>query len=127
MDYSFLLYAFLTAIGCVFHIVGTYFFKLDKSNEFPKIYALSILLGMIASMIRVPTNMFLGSQYSVVFMEIFYLFLLFVATTIYSKWILNENIQIHTYIIFAMIIGLFMMNTYLDQRNIKMRNIYSSI
>ena len=118
MENSFILYIILTAIACVFHIIGTYFYKLYDNNvsNFPKIFILSIIFGAFASIIRVPTNIFLGKKLNVVFMEVLYLFLLFITTTLYSSWILNEKIKIHTYIIVAVIISLIVLNDYLSNK-----------
>jgi hypothetical protein len=46
-----------------------------------------------------------------------YVFLLFIATTLYSTIILNENVHTHTYVIAGLMFGLFIVNEYLSQRN----------
>jgi len=59
--------------------------------------------------------MFLGRGLPVVYIEMLYVFLLFIATTVYSVFIQKENVPIHTYIIAAIMFGLFIINEYLSQ------------
>jgi hypothetical protein len=114
IDYKFPLYFLFTFIACFFHLFGTYFFLLsEKGENFAAVIFISILIGAMASVIRIPTNAFLGEGLSVVYMEMIYLFLLFLATIIYTKFIAKEHVQLHTYVILATIISLLLLNEYM--------------
>jgi len=112
---SFLIYSLLTFSACLFHLFGTYYFLQVIGNKtFFAILLTSILLNSMATIIRVPSNMFLGRGMSVVYMEMLYVFLLYIATTLYSRFIQNEQVPIHTYIIAGLMFGLFILNDYLS-------------
>ncbi len=116
-DYKFPLYLLLTFIACFFHLFGTYFFLLsEKGENFAAIILISILIGAMASVIRIPTNAYLGEGLSVIYMEMIYLFLLFVATIVYTIFISKEQVPLHSYIIAAMIVGLLLLNDYMKNR-----------
>lgn len=113
----FIIYSILTFSACLFHLFGTYYFLQSGQNQtFLRVMITSILLNSMATIIRVPNNLFLGKGLSVIYMEMLYVFLLFIATTMYSKIILNENVPIHTHIIAGLMFGLFIVNEYLSQR-----------
>ena len=113
----FAIYSILTFSACLFHLFGTYYFLQSSQNQtFLNIMIISILLNSMATIIRVPNNLFLGKGLSVVYMEMLYVFLLFIATTMYSKIILNENVPIHTHIIAGLMFGLFIVNEYLSKK-----------
>lgn len=113
---SFLIFGILTFSACLFHIFGTYYFlQSAQTHTFLAIMITSILLNSVATIIRVPTNMFLGRGLPVVYIEMLYVFLLFIATTLYSVFIQKENVPTHTYIIAAIMFGLFIINEYLSQ------------
>lgn len=118
MMLSFIIYSILTFSACLFHLFGTYYFLQSSQNQtFFNIMIISIFLNSFATIIRVPNNLFLGKGLSVVYMEMLYVFLLFIATTLYSTIILNENVHTHTYVIAGLMFGLFIVNEYLSQRN----------
>lgn len=112
---SFIIYGILTFSACFFHLFGTYYFLQVNHQPFLAIMITSILLNSMATVIRVPANMFLGRGLSVVYMEMLYVFLLYIATTLYSLFIRNENVPVHTYVIAGIIFGLFILNDYLSQ------------
>jgi len=102
---SFLLYGLLTFSACFFHLFGTYYFlQAIHKQTFLAIMVTSIGLNAMATIIRVPANMFLGRGLSVVYMEMLYLFLLFIATASYS-----------IFIIAGLMFGLVIINDYLSQ------------
>ena len=120
MMISFIIYCLLTFSAGLFHLFGTYYF-LYSTNNLPFVYMLltSIIINVMATIIRVPANMFLGQGLSVVYMEMLYVFLLFIAMTIYSLLIIKETLPVHTYIIAGLMFGLFMLNDYLSKNTIK--------
>jgi hypothetical protein len=48
-------------------------------------------------------------------MEMLYVFLLFIALILYSLYIRQEKLHLHTYIIAGIMFGLFILNDYLTQ------------
>jgi uncharacterized protein (DUF486 family) len=112
----FIIYCLLTFSACLFHLFGTYYF-LDSipSQTFLSLMITSISLNAIATVIRVPSNKFLGKGLSVVYMEMLYVFLLFIALMLYSLYIRHEPVHLHTYIIAGLMFGLFILNDYLTQ------------
>ena len=116
-DYStYILYVLFTFIACLVHLIGTYFFLLfDNGSNFGIILASSILIGALASIIRIPTNAYLGKGLSVVYMETLYLFLLFLATICYTLFVIKESVPLHTYIISAIVICLLALNHHLGK------------
>ena len=117
-DYTFPLYLVFTLLACFFHLFGTYFFLLsEKGENFAAVILISVLIGAMASVIRIPTNAYLGVGLSVVYMEMIYLSLLFLATIIYTKFIAKDHVPLHTYIIFTIITGLLLLNEYLKKIN----------
>lgn len=118
--FRFAIYCSLTFIACMFHLTGTYYFLHAAMHKtFLAILATSISLNAVATIIRVPANMYLGEGLTLVYMEMLYVFLLFLATMIYSVFILHEQVELHTYIIAGLIFGLFIMN---KQLSMKLRN-----
>lgn len=115
-DYTFPLYLVFTLLACFFHLFGTYFFLLsEKGENFAAVILISVLIGAMASVIRIPTNAYLGVGLSVAYMEMIYLTLLFLATIIYTKFIAKDHVPLHTYIIFTIITGLLLLNEYLKK------------
>lgn len=112
---SFIIYVIFTFSACFFHLFGTYYYLQVNHQPFLAIMIISILLNSMATVIRVPANMFLGRGLSVVYKEMLYVFLLYIATMLYSLFIRKENVPIHTYVIAWLIFGLFILNDYLSQ------------
>ena len=114
----FTIYCVLTFSACLFHLFGTYYFLQSvQTQTFIHILMVSIALNSMATIIRVPANVFLGQGLSVIYMEMLYVFLLFIATTLYSIVIQKEHVQYHTYVIAGLMFGLFILNDSLSQTN----------
>ena len=103
-------------ISASFYTLGSYFFRLgEKYNmKFINIYILSILFGLMSYLIKIPTFYYVGKKISVMIINIIFLVTTFILVILYSKFILNENIPIHTYIILTLIILLIILNHILD-------------
>lgn len=113
---QFIIYSILTFSACLFHLIGTYYFLNAIPNQsFLSLMLISIGLNSMATIIRVPSNKFLGQGLSVVFMEMLYVFLLFISLILYSLYIRQEKLHLHTYIIAGIMFGLFILNDYLTQ------------
>ena len=64
---KFLLYIFVTFIACIFYLLGTYYYELpDENTNFSIVLINSLLFGIIASILRISNNKFLGDELSVV-------------------------------------------------------------
>ena len=106
---QFIIYSILTFSACLFHLFGTYYFLDAIPNQsFLSLMLISIGLNSMATVIRVPSNKFLGQGLSVVFMEMLYVFLLFIALILYSVYIRQEKLHLHTYIVLQVIHILFL-------------------
>ena len=106
----------MTFIACIFYLLGTYYYELPDDNSSISIVLInSLLFGMIASLLRITTNKYLGKDMSIIFMEIIFLCLLFVATILYTRLLTKDTVYMHSYIIFAAIIALLVTNHYLDK------------
>lgn len=114
---KFLLYIFVTFIACIFYLLGTYYYELpDDNTSFSIVLINSLLFGVIASVLRISNNKFLGDELSVLYMEILYVCLLFFATILYSIFLTKDKIHTHTYIIFSAIVGLLITNHLLNKK-----------
>ena len=102
-------------LSCTFYILGTYYFKYGIKNniEFKYIYITSIIFGIMSYMIKVPVFYYLIKDVNILLINAYFLVIVFILTTLYSKFILNEKIFIHTYIILFFIILLLILNNYL--------------
>lgn len=114
-SFKFLFYCVIIFISCIFYLLGIYYYELPDNNENITIILInSILLGTIASLIRIPANKFLGQDLNVVYMEMLYLFLLFLALLLYTEFFDKKKVHLHTYIIGGCIISLIALNDYLS-------------
>jgi len=114
---KFVLYIFVTFIACMFYLLGTYYYELpDDNTSFSIVLINSLLFGVIASVLRISNNKFLGEELSVLYMEILYLCLLFLATILYTIFLTKEHVHTHTYLIFSAIVGLLIINNLLNLR-----------
>lgn len=110
------LYFFIGLLfSAIFYTIGSYFFRYaEKLNiKFQYIFLISIILGMIAYAIKVTIFYFYGKKFTIMFINILYLVATFFLVTLYSKIILNEDIKIHTYIIFTIIILLIILDHFM--------------
>jgi hypothetical protein len=115
IDAKFCLYIFITFIACVFYVLGTYYYELPNDNSSITIILVnSLLFGMIAALLRITSNKYLGKHMSVMLMEIIFLCLLFLATISYTLLLTNEKVYMHSYIIFTAIVALLVTNHYLN-------------
>ena len=114
---KFLLYIFVTFIACIFYLLGTYYYELpDDNTSFSIVLINSLLFGVIAAILRISNNKFLGDELSVLYMEILYVCLLFFATILYSIFLTKDKIHTHTYLIFSAIVVLLITNHLLNKK-----------
>lgn len=103
-------------LSCIFYILGTYYFKYGIKNniKFKYIYITSIIFGLMSYSIKVPLFYYFLKDISILLINAYFLIIVFILTTLYSKFILNEKVFIHTYIILFVIILLLILNSYLN-------------
>lgn len=105
-------------LNAITFVTASYYFRYgDKHNQsFPYIFFVSIIFGIISYSIKVPVLYFFGKNMSVMLLNIIILITIFITVTLYSYFILNEHISMHTYIIITIIILLIILNNWLDFR-----------
>ena len=71
---KFLLYIFVTFIACIFYLLGTYYYELpDDNTSFSIVLINSLLFGVIASVLRISNNKFLGDELSVLYLSLIHI------------------------------------------------------
>jgi uncharacterized protein (DUF486 family) len=107
-----------TICSSIFYTLASYYFRLGESRniKFMYIYIISIILGICSYLIKVPVFYFLGKKMNVMIINITFLVITFILVTLFSKFVLKENIPTHTYLIIILIILLIILNNILDCR-----------
>ena len=103
-------------LSSFFYTGASYYFRYGEMNniKFIYIYLISMILGMISYSIKIPVFYYFGKELSVFIINTIFLVVIFISVTLYSKFILNEKIKTHTYIICALIILLLILNNLLN-------------
>ncbi len=106
-------------ISSFFYIGSIFYFRYAQINniKFGKIFLISILLGFISYIIKIPICYYYGSEYSIFYMNILFAVTCFIFVTIYSYFILDEKIERHTYIIIVIIFFLLIIDNILKKNN----------
>ena len=101
-------------IYSIVHTMGSFGYKYWKKHgkSFIFIFFTSIFLGTISYFIKVPLFYFYANQ-TAVLTYIIYMVDLAVVVTLYSKFVLKENIALHTYMTLLIMILLVSYNQYL--------------
>jgi hypothetical protein len=102
-------------IASSFYVVANYYFRYgQKLNEsFLKIFLISLLFGTLTIIIKIPFFYFFGKNISIMIINIIFLIISFILVILYSRFILNEEIKLHTYIILILIVLLILLNHFL--------------
>ena len=103
-------------LASIFYVIGTYYFRLGENNNdnFNQIFWVSLFFGMCSYLIKIPVFHFYAKNISVMLINIFFLTTTFIFVVLYSKYILHEEIKLHTYIIICFIVGLILLNDLLN-------------
>jgi len=112
-------YTYLTLgiiLAAIFYILASYYFRYGEYHniQFQYIFIISVCLGIISYMIKIPIFYYLGKDLSVMVINIIFLIIAFILVILYSKFILREVIPMYTYIIIVMIVLLILLNHFLD-------------
>jgi hypothetical protein len=103
-------------LSSTFYTLASYYFRYaeNKNIKFIYIFILSIIFGIISYMIKIPTFYYFGKDLNIMIINIYFLVTTFIIVTLYSKFILNENIPSYTYIILILIILLIILNNIMN-------------
>ena len=103
-------------IASIFYVIASYYFRYgEKLNEtFLKIFLISLLFGLLTIIVKIPFFYFFGKDISVMVIHIIFLIISFIIVILYSRFILNEEIKLHTYIILILIVLLILLNHFLE-------------
>jgi hypothetical protein len=108
------------SLASILHVVGTFGYKYWKtqSNSAWFIILLGILLGSSSYVVKVPLFYYYAKQ-NVLSTYILSISIISIVITLFSKFILKEQIQMHTYIILLLVVILLSYNEYLNFDNKK--------
>jgi hypothetical protein len=103
-------------ISSYFYTIGSYYFRYAETMnlKFRYIFIISLICGIISYSIKIPLYYYLGKYNNIMMINILYITITFIIVTLYSKYILKENIPLHTYIIIFIILLLLIFNSLLD-------------
>ena len=106
-----------TVIASMFYTFGSYYFRIGESRKikFIYIYLISIFFGLLSYSIKVPIFYHFGKKMSVMIINAMFLVITFISVTLFSKFILNEEIPMHTYLILILIVLLIVLNDVLEK------------
>ena len=116
---NYLLFSIGLLLSCTFYTIGSYYFRFGQENniKFKYIYIISIILGILSYLIKVPTFYFLGKNFKVIFIHIVFLVGSFLLVLLYSKFYLKEDVKLHSIIIFTIIILLLILDNILNNHS----------
>lgn len=117
-----ILYIFFTLgviLSSIFFTLGSYYFRIGEKKNIKFVYILliSVICGMISYSIKVPIFYYLGKELSIMIINIYFVSITFITVTLYSKFVLKEEIKLHTYIILTLIILLIICENILSKGN----------
>ena len=103
-------------VASIFYVFGTFGYKYLQMNgfAFQQIFILSMISGIILFSIKIPLLYYYGQE-NTVLTHMLYTVILASAIAFYSKFILHEKVSSHTYIILVSIIGLLIVDMYLNK------------
>jgi len=103
-------------IAGIFYVCATYYFRYGqtKNESFMKILGTSIILIIITYLIKIPVFYYFGKEVSILILYMIFLIITFILVIIFSNFVLNEPIQLYTYIIVILIVLLIILNDTLD-------------
>lgn len=107
MTYISNLYFFIGIISAAFfYTIGSYYFRYGYENniKFQYIFIISIILGITSFLIKIPIYYYYGHKFTIMHINIYFLIISFILIILYSKFFLQEEIKLHTYIIMTTII-----------------------
>ncbi len=102
-------------IFSIFYVIASFGYKLFPKNAYPfkYIFAGSLLAAILAYCIKIPLFYYYGKD-NVINIYILYISIISLAVSFYSKFMLHNKIQTHTYVILSVIVLLTGLNEYLN-------------
>jgi uncharacterized protein (DUF486 family) len=106
-------------LSSLFYTIGSYYFRFGQENniKFKYILVISIILGLCSYLIKIPTFYYFGKNFRVIFIHIIFLITSFVVVLLYSKFFLKDDIQLHSIIIFTIIVMLLILDNLLTNKS----------
>ena len=102
----------------IFDTLASFSFKLliplGKSIEY--IFIIEMIFGIFAFLTKIPLYLFFSGQYSINSLHVINITIYSVIVELYSRFYLMDKIRIHTTIILILIIGLCILNEYLNRK-----------
>jgi len=114
--YNYIMLTIGLTIFSVVSIVATfgykYYKKTDKSFLF--IFFISLFFGILSYFIKIPLLYYYGDEHDTITTYILSIVILTFLLVLHSKFILNEKVKIHTYIIIVLMIFLVLLDKHLS-------------
>jgi hypothetical protein len=103
-------------IASLFYVIANYYFRYGQTinQTFLKIFLISLLFGILTITVKVPILYFFEKDISIMLIHVIFLITSFTIIILYSKFILNEKIKLHTYIILILIVLLILLNHFFE-------------
>jgi len=103
-------------IYSILNVIASSYFRTGqiKKESFSYIFLLSITLGIISYLIKIPLLYFYSGDMSIMIINIVITVSIFITAVFYSQIILKEKINYYTYIIIILIILLILLNDWLN-------------
>lgn len=116
---NYILFSIGLLLSATFYTIGSYYFRFAQQNniKFKYIYLISISLGILSYLIKIPTFYFFGKNFKIMFIHIIFLIASFITVLLYSKFYLKEEIHLHSLIIFTIIILLLILDNILTNKS----------
>jgi hypothetical protein len=101
-------------IVSIIYVLATfgYAYLQSRGYSFKTIYIISILLGMLLYIIKIPLFFYYDLD-NVLITYLLYTIIISITVVFYSRIVLKETIHTHTYVIMVAILMLFIFNDYL--------------
>jgi len=102
-------------VASIIYVLATfgYVYLKKRGYSFKSIYIISILLGLLLYIIKIPLFYYYGLDNALI-TYILYSIIISITVVIYSRIVLKERIYTHTYFIMSVILTLFILNDYLS-------------
>ena len=114
-NYNYIILIIGLTIFSIVSIIATFGYKYFKKKEkdFLFIFLVSLFFGILSYCVKIPLLYYYGQQDSVSTYILSIVILTFILI-LHSKFILNEKVKIHTYVIIFLIVFLVLLERYLS-------------
>jgi hypothetical protein len=114
-NYNYIILIIGLTIFSIVSIIATFGYKYFKKNEkdFLFIFLVSLFFGILSYCVKIPLLYYYGQQDSVSTYILSIVILTFILI-LHSKFILNEKVKIHTYVIIFLMVFLVLLERHLS-------------